>query len=88
MEEIVFALLKEKELISPQKGDKTYNEIELQKDGNVIISGNRLGLIMLADYLIEIALSEKEYAHIHLDEINFFDKANAELIIAKQQKSK
>ena len=49
-------------------------------DGNVVLSGNRCGLIILADYIISTALSD-ESTHIHLDQDNFFNTAEDELII-------
>ncbi|MCL2049743.1 MAG: hypothetical protein FWG87_13570 [Defluviitaleaceae bacterium] len=82
MEELVFEFLKERNFI---KGEDViaYNEVNI--DGtDVVIKGNKLGLIQLADYLVQIAISDTDNHHIHLDGDNFFDNANCEIIIAKQ----
>ena len=82
MEELVFNLLKEKNCISDEDVI-AYNEIHVEEN-EVIIRGNKLGLIQLADYLVQMAINDKDSHHIHLDGNNFFDKANYEMIILKE----
>ncbi|AFM01691.1 hypothetical protein Desde_3407 [Desulfitobacterium dehalogenans ATCC 51507] len=83
MEELVFELLKTKGLVEEKDNSIANNEIEI--NGNeVIIKGNKRGLILLADYLVQIAISDNTKQHIHLDIDNFFDKANCEMIISKE----
>ncbi|AEV66857.1 Imm32 family immunity protein [Acetivibrio clariflavus] len=83
MEELVFEMLKTKGLINDKDDLVANNEIEV--NGNeVIVKGNKRGLILLADYLVQIAISDSLKKHIHLDIDNFFDKANCDLIICKE----
>ena len=82
MEELVLELLKKKNLIHEEDSVAT-NEVFI--NGNeVVIKGNKLGLILLADYLVQTAIGEKAKNHVHLDVDNFFDKANCELVISKE----
>jgi hypothetical protein len=82
MEELVFDFLKEKNMIRDEEVI-AYNEVNI--DGSeVIIKGNKLGLIQLADYLVQIAISNMDKTHIHLDSENYFDKANCAMIISKE----
>lgn len=84
MEELVFEFLKAKGLLEEDKDVLiANNEIEINKK-EVLIKGNKRGLILLADYLVQIAISDNLKQHIHLDIDNFFDKANCELIISKE----
>lgn len=83
MKQIIYNHLKEKNILSMSDTDIAINSITLQGGKEVVISGNKRGLILLADYLVEIALSENGNEHIHLDKENFFDDANIELIIEK-----
>jgi len=82
MEELVFNLLKEKNFIKDEDVI-AYNEVNAEAN-EVIIKGNKLGLVQLADYLVQIAISDKDSHHIHLDGDNYFDKANCEMIIVKE----
>lgn len=83
MEELVFELLIKRGMIDIGADSVATNQIRIS--GNeVIISGNTRGLILLADYLVQIALSDTPHKHIHLDFDNFFDTATCELIIAKE----
>ena len=84
MRELIFNYIKNQELIKYNESDIATNRLKL--DGkNVELSGNQLGLIMLADYLVEIALSKDKTKHIHLDINNFFDEIDGELIISKEE---
>jgi hypothetical protein len=83
MEELVLELLKTKGLVDEKDDLIANNEIEIY-GSEVIIKGNKMGLILLADYLVQIAISESPKQHIHLDLNNFFDAANCELIITKE----
>jgi hypothetical protein len=85
MEEIVFEQLKNMGLFGEKDDPVAKNEIEVNKN-EVIIKGNKMGLILLADYLVQIAIHYSTGQHIHLDADNFFDKANCELIIEKESK--
>ena len=49
-------------------------------DDEIVLSGNKLGLIMIADYILSVAMSDDK-CHIHLDENNFFDIADKQLVI-------
>ncbi|NLW89002.1 MAG: hypothetical protein GXY43_04665 [Clostridiaceae bacterium] len=83
MEEIVLKQLKNMGLLGEKDDWVAKNEIEVNAN-EVIIKGNKIGLIMLADYLAHIAIHYNSGQHIHLDYDNFFDKANCELIIEKE----
>jgi len=80
MGRIIFNYLEENGIIESIKGD--YGKTSLKvSDNDVVISGNRLELIMLADYILDVALAEFDGWHMHLDEISFFDEASKELIV-------
>ena len=49
----------------------------------IVLSGNKLGLIMIADYILSVALSG-DGNHVHLDENNFFDIADKQLVIERE----
>lgn len=83
MKQVIYNHLIENNILSIRDADIAINSITLQDEKEVVISGNKRGLILLADYLVEIALSENSNEHIHLDNDNFFDDANVELIIEK-----
>ncbi|MCL2400901.1 MAG: hypothetical protein FWC91_14315 [Defluviitaleaceae bacterium] len=83
MEELVYELLKEKNFIKDED-IIAYNEVKVEAD-EVIIKGNKLGLIQLADYLVQIAISDRDKQHVHLDGDNYFDKSNCEMIIVKEK---
>jgi hypothetical protein len=80
MKRLFYEYTKREGIISDDK-ISAKNSIEI-KNNSVIISGNTKGLVLLIDYFIEIALNDEDN-HIHLDESNFFDKAEVELIIEK-----
>ncbi len=84
MKELIYNYLKTAGYLNESDFDTAYNEIEVQ-DKSVILKGNKLGLILMADYILEIALSVEDFTHIHLDNDNFFDKSNSELVIAKSK---
>ena len=83
LKQIIYNYLVENNILSTSDAGIALNSITLQDRKEVLISGNKRGLILLADYLVEIALSENGNEHIHLDKDNFFDDANIELIIEK-----
>lgn len=86
MGNIIFDYLAQQGLIEETESAKAQNEITIEDNRpTVVLKGNRLGLIMLADYLVSVALSKTDNHHIHLDMDNFFDKGNAELIIVNNQ---
>jgi len=80
MDQAIFNYLEEKGVIKSIKDD--HGAISLKaSDNDIVITGNRLELIMLADYILNVALADVDGWHIHLDEINFFDESSKELII-------
>ena len=79
MEQRIYNHLREMGILALEEGAVAINLIKIIGD-EVVLSGNRLGLIMLADYIINIALSD-DGSHIHLDQNNFFDDGEQELII-------
>lgn len=83
MEELVFELLKTKGLVGEKDDLIANNGIEINEK-QVIVKGNKRGLILLADYLVQIAIDGSTKQHIHLDIDNFFDNANCEMIISKE----
>lgn len=83
MEELVFEMLKAKRLVNDIDDLTANNEIEVNVN-EVIVRGNKRGLILLSDYLVQIAVSDSINKYIHLDMDNFFEKANCELIICKE----
>ena len=82
MRELVFELLKEKSFIKDEDVI-AYNEVNIEAS-EVVVKGNKLGLIQLADYLVQIAISDTDNQHVHLSGDNYFDKANGEMIIVKE----
>ena len=82
MEEVVFDVLKKRNFIKDDE-NIAYNEV-LIIENEVIIKGNKLGLIQIADYLVQISICEADNNHIHLDKGNYFDNANCEVIIIKE----
>ena len=79
MEQIICNYLKENGILALKGEDIAINSIKSIGD-EVVLSGNKLGLIMLADYITSIALSVNG-SHIHLDQNNFFDDGEKQLII-------
>ena len=57
-------------------------------DNEVVIKGNKEDLLELANYITDIANSDSDNDHIHLDDLTIFDKNSniKELIIEKQDK--
>lgn len=45
-------------------------------DNEVAIKGDKTYLIELANYIVNIALSDNEKDHIHLDELTLIDKGS------------
>lgn len=83
IKELIYSYLTENDMISQsENSENAYVTLEI-KGGEIIIKGNALGLVQLAEYMVSIALKSFNGAHIHLDENNFFDKINGELIIVK-----
>jgi len=81
MRQTIFNYLNEKGIIESIKSD--YGTISLKtSDNDITIAGNRIELIMLADYILNVALADFDGWHVHLDEHNFFDKESKELIVA------
>ena len=79
MQQLIYEYLRKSGLFRTDSNDLANNSIKVTKD-EVVLTGNKLGLIMLADYIVNIALSDAG-SHIHLDLDNFFDIADSQLII-------
>ena len=80
MNQFIFDYLKEKGIIGSIENN--HGKISLKNsDNDVIIAGSRLELIMLADYVLNAALADFDGWHIHLDELNFFDEADKQLVV-------
>lgn len=78
MEKSIYNYLESKNLFKEKSIAKNYLEIN---ENEVSLIGNRRGLVLLADYILDIALNNKT-THIHLDNDNFFDnKEYLQLII-------
>jgi len=81
MRQLIFDYLEEKGIIESIKND--HGAISLKaSDKDIVVSGNRLELIMLADYILNVALADFDGYHVHLDELNLFDEVSKELIVA------
>ncbi|MBQ1299695.1 MAG: hypothetical protein IIY25_01125 [Erysipelotrichaceae bacterium] len=52
------------------------------EDGTVVISGNKEGLLSLANHIATLA-DEEGNDHFHLDEHNSLEEGSAELIVEK-----
>lgn len=66
--------------------DSNSSGINLVLDNKeLIIKGSSLDLIELADYITQVALSDKDNDHLHLDELTLLNKDNdiSSLIIEK-----
>ena len=81
----IFNYLKNKGLLSIEPSITITRSIRINESNEVVISGDKASLIMLADYVISVALSNAKGAHIHLDDSNFFDDSNVEIIIEKTE---
>ena len=79
MQQFIYNYLKNNNLLSSE--DTTATNFLNVIGNEIVISGNKMGLILLADYILNIALSENNGKHIHLDDDNFFDKAEKQLIL-------
>jgi len=54
--------------------------IELKVASEIVIKGNRAGLVRLADCILNVAMADFAGWHIHLDE-QLFDDFDKELIV-------
>lgn len=79
MEESLYFYLKSNNLITEGIYDIAVNYLKVN-DNQIILSGNRMGLISLAEHLVLVALRDVRY-HTHLDVYNFFEDDGLELII-------
>ena len=76
--------------IKDRKCDLSSSEsdgIEISNNDNeIVIKGSKLDLIDLAEYILDVALSDKDIDHIHLDELSLIDDNSdiKNLIIEKQ----
>ena len=83
MEKIVYNYLEERNMLSKLSNDASKTSLKITDDA-VILNGNRIDLIILADYIVSIALNGVRGSHIHLDQLDgtgFFDEAEKDLII-------
>ena len=53
------------------------------REGEMVISANREGMLSLANILIDLA-NENPGTHIHLDEFNSLEDGSAELVIVRE----
>ena len=53
------------------------------REGEMVISANREGMLSLANILIDLA-NENPGTHIHLDEFNSLEDGSIELVIVRQ----
>ena len=83
MKQLIRDFLEEQNILKFKEENIATNELK-SINNEVILSGNRLGLVMLADYILNIALSENG-SHVHLDQSNFFDDAEHQLIIELEE---
>jgi hypothetical protein len=83
MPDLIFNYLKQSGFINENENITATNLMEI-RNNEVVISGNKQGLILLAEYFVAAAISNANEDHIHLDELNFFDKTNGQLIICKE----
>ena len=79
MQQLIYEYLHKSDLLQTSNNDLANNSIKVTND-EVVLTGNKLGLIILADYIVNIALSDIG-SHIHLDLDNFFDIADSQLVI-------
>ena len=66
---------------------KQSNGLQINLDKNeLLIKGDKVDLIELANYILNTALSEEKKDHIHLDELTLLDKNSKihNLIIEKE----
>lgn len=80
MERRILEYLLEREIVKVNDSSVATNDLRIMEN-EVVLSGNTLGLIELADYILNVALARPGY-HIHLDNYTFFSDAERELIIA------
>ena len=68
--------------------DKNSVGIIITKNKNeIVIKGSRIDLVELADYILDVALSESNNDHIHIDDLTLINKNSniKNLIIEKSQ---
>ena len=53
------------------------------REGEMVISANREGMLSLANILIDLA-NENPGTHIHLNEFNSLEDGSAELVIVRE----
>jgi hypothetical protein len=85
MENLVYNYLIENNMLPDKVGKCATNSLNICNNKDIVLSGNCLGLIELADYILNVALSNVDNYHVHLDETNFFDDTKLELVILKQK---
>lgn len=77
--ELVRNYLKSINLITKEPIDRAIKHLRLD-DYQVILSGNRMGLILLAEHVVSIALQSEDH-RTHLNDENFFENEGMELVI-------
>lgn len=85
--QIIEKYLKETKEINIENNKSQGIIIHIENE-ELVIKGNKLDLIELADYIISVALSEEEISHIHLDELTIINNSSniKSMIIEKDQK--
>jgi 5'-3' exonuclease len=79
----ILKYLEEKALLSIDPATMVTRSVKLCEPNEIIISGDKNSLVMLADYIVSVALSNVKGKHIHLDTNNFFDESAFDIIIEK-----
>lgn len=80
MKQMIFDYLESKGIIDSIRSE--HGTISLTvSDNDIVIAGNRLELITLADYILNVALADFDGWHLQLDELNLFDKAEKGLVV-------
>ena len=63
--------------------------LKINLDNELLIKGTKNDLIELSEYILNIALSDNEKDHIHLDELSLIsDESNIKELIIEKEKIK
>ena len=66
--------------------NKTSNGLKIENNGDsLLIKGDSIDLVNLADMLVNIALDKEKGVHVHIDDLSFLDKESEykDIIIEK-----
>ena len=62
--------------------DNSEISVRVEKDGAVVLSGNKAGLLTLSQLMVDLAECEAG-EHVHLDEFNSLEEGSVELVVEK-----